>query len=857
MKKKLLILAIIVFLTGCSERAKKPVDTGETQNDRDKIVVDSDYENENDSEILDQYNLDDKDSLDDENSDSDYDSDYDSDDEILPDSNSDSETIPLTDSDTAANSLFERWSDCSDANYMKLQKEICNQTDKESSIAVECNDSPNCQNYDLSKGDILWDAPPTGQSLCYFFETGWKSGECKFVDSIKNQDGHIKTNKKSVGKVKINNKFVYLDPVTKLMWQEGKSSEIKYSEFINPCENLDYAGFGDWRVPTLHELRSIADFGENKMAFWDDDGQNKKFFSSDKSMGFDYSATVTVDFSTLAESSGFVKCVRDEKPPKTAANGENRVKRFQETEENITTDVLTNLKWFVPEKLGNWIDAMDSCNKMAGWRVPDINELAGLIDYSVKAGDDTISTRFELLGKNTYWSSTTNSGNFAEAKVVDFINGNIINEKKDASKSIICVKSELVPDPVLNGCLKNILSLPASSKLEKSDIQNIAYISVYDGNKCISKDTKQKIRSIQGLEYADNLLILVFEGHKISDLTSLTELSSLKTAGLYSNPVENIAPLINNNIEDLQLNYTFVKYIPEIVSSSIKNIYLDQIDNCPEERKIRDISGLSGVSSLNTLHLNENAVSSGFESLSGKQFLQYLSVGRNGIDNNELSSICENVNESLLSIDLYGNSDIQNIQCLNKFIKLDYLSLNGLASIDISNLFMQAGVSFTFAESLKTIYLNDTDTDTSEAIASAVLKGLVLGSDINLVELHIANSGINSAQQLPSAKFQNLEILNASSNNIGVEFSSIYNFLEPSKLTYLDFSNNNITDISAITNSELQDLSAKNPGALYLSCNTELSLTTEDLEFFETINWNVSLDNGTCQSQVWQSTFYE
>jgi len=55
-------------------------------------------------------------------------------------------------------------------------------------------------------------------------------------------------------------KNVVTDSVYKLMWQDG--DEIfkgDYDKAIKYCKNLTFAGFEDWRLPTLNELLSITD----------------------------------------------------------------------------------------------------------------------------------------------------------------------------------------------------------------------------------------------------------------------------------------------------------------------------------------------------------------------------------------------------------------------------------------------------------------------------------------------------------------------------------------------------------------------------------------------------------------------
>ncbi len=54
------------------------------------------------------------------------------------------------------------------------------------------------------------------------------------------------------------------DPTTKLMWQDNsevKSNKRNWQSAIEYCENLSFAGYSDWKLPTLSELRSIVEHG--------------------------------------------------------------------------------------------------------------------------------------------------------------------------------------------------------------------------------------------------------------------------------------------------------------------------------------------------------------------------------------------------------------------------------------------------------------------------------------------------------------------------------------------------------------------------------------------------------------------
>ena len=50
------------------------------------------------------------------------------------------------------------------------------------------------------------------------------------------------------------------DTVTGLMWQQATDGKMNWEEAIRHCEGLTLAGYEDWRLPNLKELRSIVDY---------------------------------------------------------------------------------------------------------------------------------------------------------------------------------------------------------------------------------------------------------------------------------------------------------------------------------------------------------------------------------------------------------------------------------------------------------------------------------------------------------------------------------------------------------------------------------------------------------------------
>jgi len=57
---------------------------------------------------------------------------------------------------------------------------------------------------------------------------------------------------------------VWVDQTTNLMWQVDNPEEtMNWEEAIEYCKNLTYAGYNDWRLPSIKELTSIIDYSKH------------------------------------------------------------------------------------------------------------------------------------------------------------------------------------------------------------------------------------------------------------------------------------------------------------------------------------------------------------------------------------------------------------------------------------------------------------------------------------------------------------------------------------------------------------------------------------------------------------------
>ena len=198
-----------------------------------------------------------------------------------------------------------------------------------------------------------------------------------------------------------------------LEWQQIIPTEHYYWEdAVKYCEELNYDGHDDWRLPTINELVSIVDRTNTSPAF------NTTFFPNTPSSGLDFwslSSTVSNTSSWVVSSSvgsvgtsnysngyNYVRCVRGE-----IANDSASFNTLTRNGDEIITDSNTGLIWqktYETEK--TWGEALSYCENLtyagySDWKLPNINELRSLINYEeTKPASD-----FPDMPNEGFWSS--------------------------------------------------------------------------------------------------------------------------------------------------------------------------------------------------------------------------------------------------------------------------------------------------------------------------------------------------------------------------------------------------------------------------------------------------------------------
>ncbi|MGP6086699.1 Lcl C-terminal domain-containing protein [Antarctobacter jejuensis] len=264
------------------------------------------------------------------------------------------------------------------------------------------------------------------------------------------------------------------DTVTGLLWQKTPTEDrLQYAEAIAYCTGLDLGGRSDWRVPSIKELYSLADFrgellrpeeGEptpyidtsvfdfsypdGPMAFagqyWSStlyvkgpviNGRNQGAFGFNFADGHIKSYGTGLDFYTGAPSASsglpngdgrapgnFVRCVAGDA-------GIYGVNAFTENGDGTVTDTATGLMWQQADDgtRREWAEALAYCEALelgghADWRLPDSKALQSIVDYD-RTSLPAIDPVFAITQDSDtldFWTSTTFGDIKSHANVIVF-----------------------------------------------------------------------------------------------------------------------------------------------------------------------------------------------------------------------------------------------------------------------------------------------------------------------------------------------------------------------------------------------------------------------------------------------------
>jgi hypothetical protein len=207
------------------------------------------------------------------------------------------------------------------------------------------------------------------------------------------------------------------DELTGLVWERSASlGASTYNAANNYCNGLPLDGFDDWRLPTLRELITIADYGlapsiaasfsQDPAFFWTSSphpvGANHS--------GINFSSGLVASWPDAAPGNTNTRCVRGTLTPGNL-----------ELTGEIVIDPRVQLEWqaHAGATTMTWEEAIADCADLGDcWRLPTVKELLSIFAPGAAFHLPPPFAANEPAGK--YWSSTPYAPDNTMAWNVDF-----------------------------------------------------------------------------------------------------------------------------------------------------------------------------------------------------------------------------------------------------------------------------------------------------------------------------------------------------------------------------------------------------------------------------------------------------
>ncbi len=219
-------------------------------------------------------------------------------------------------------------------------------------------------------------------------------------------------------------------------------SKCKMSEAVSYCENLNYGGYSDWRLPSRNEISTIPDYGsyssiDSTFYYTSEYYWTSTLLSSNTNKGW-FAAIRGGSLSSQGiDLAGNAWCVRGDPLIQTNNFVESSVEG-----KVIVTDTSTGLIWTKEISVEKtWKDALSYCENATyanynDWRLPNVKELETLVDdtkFDPASG-------FPGLSSLSIWSSTTSEDSGNGAFYLYFYTGGVFVHSKTAEINAICVR---------------------------------------------------------------------------------------------------------------------------------------------------------------------------------------------------------------------------------------------------------------------------------------------------------------------------------------------------------------------------------------------------------------------------------
>ncbi|PJZ71394.1 hypothetical protein CH373_02535 [Leptospira perolatii] len=236
----------------------------------------------------------------------------------------------------------------------------------------------------------------------------------------------------------------------------GGPSGMNKTNSFNACDNLVYAGFSDWRLPSAAEFLSIANLNDPSFSFTTELPNFENNLWTSQTLGSNSVKLQSASFKFNAvpgSANNSAHCVR-------GAYSYSQPPMYETTSADTVIDYRTGLEWDrCPQGLStsscsvgtanpmNWGAALLACQgKGTGWRVPTRNELISILDmgkvFSGASGPFIDDVTFPNTGAVLYSTSTSDPSDAAKNIGIDF--GTVAvapSQIKTTALRVRCVRS--------------------------------------------------------------------------------------------------------------------------------------------------------------------------------------------------------------------------------------------------------------------------------------------------------------------------------------------------------------------------------------------------------------------------------
>ena len=194
----------------------------------------------------------------------------------------------------------------------------------------------------------------------------------------------------------INGNEVVFDSSTNLLWQKASKPVNSWKDALAYCQNLEYAGYSDWRLPNKNELVTIVDYSKADPASSFPGMTSDTLISSTFAVtygGADNAIAVHMEDGSIDDiySEISVRCVRSDSQPLPAGRtipycDETRIGPCEDAATGYvwsSADIHSNYSHYYRSRLDKAIECRESNEGgISKWRLPTVDEIRTLFPSS-------------------------------------------------------------------------------------------------------------------------------------------------------------------------------------------------------------------------------------------------------------------------------------------------------------------------------------------------------------------------------------------------------------------------------------------------------------------------------------------